>query len=228
VTNHDLVKKSHDSGTDDRRRIEILLARAKVSLLAAHAHAARALVLVVGARLPADTTLAIYCERQALPPSEARFVGWHAFAHMDLPVSVPAATAPEPAGRRNGARAERVLTRGLQWLRSQIDPLADPQLREEVEVELARATATLILLHVRHARRLAAALEPRISACSAIALYLERLDVAASLRAGVFALALAQSLGQRGALPSGLHVSELPEQDATVHGQASAPPILQS
>jgi hypothetical protein len=185
------------------QRVEVLLARAKVGMLAAHAHAARSLVQLLAERLPQEAVLSIYCSRQKLKPGDAHYVALHALARLPLPDESPSQAEGRALNGRSETDVDRLLSRGFRWLRDQVAPLADPELRALVETELARATTTLIVLHVRHALRFAKALHEVISAHAAVALYLDELAVDMDLRAAVYALAVTQASGQLPALPRG-------------------------
>jgi hypothetical protein len=79
---------------------------------------------------------------------------------------------------------------------------ADPDLRGRVETELARATTTLIVLHVRHALRFADATTGSLPMHAAVAIYLDEVGVASELRAAVYALAVARAAHPLVALPA--------------------------
>jgi hypothetical protein len=207
------------------RRIEVLLARAQVSVLAAHAHAARSLVHTLRDRLPAHDVLSIYCARQKLPPGEARYVGLHALARLPLPHEEEDPAADSELSEHARADADGWLSRGFRFIRDQVAPLADPEIRAHVETELAQATTSLMVLHVRHALRFAAAIGDSVPAHAAVAMYLDELDVASELRAAVYALAVAQVSGHRTALPPGANLlaeSKGNHSDATASSHLTA------
>jgi hypothetical protein len=189
------------------QRLEVLLARAKIGVLAAHAHAARSLIEQLGDRLAPDAVLSIYCTRQRLPPGEARYVALHALARLRLPHETPEPLSGADLNGHTRSHADGGLARGFRWIRDQVAPLADPELRARVEIALARARTTLIVLHVRHALRFAAALGEKVSAHTAVALYLDELEVEFDFRAAVYALAVARASGFLAALPTGTHVT---------------------
>jgi hypothetical protein len=201
-------------------RVDVLLARARVSILATHADAARRLARLVGERISVASALAIYCDRQRLRPMDAHFVALHARARMNVPD--PAASSSQRALDDAAADdAHSVVDKGQAWIREHIAPQSDPRVRECIEVELAAATTAIIEQHVRFALRLAALMDQTTSPSTAIALYLDRVDVDRELRSAIYPLALARLANYTALLTTGGSATdERADGDAAVSAAA--------
>jgi hypothetical protein len=188
--------------------VAIQLARARVSVLAAHAHAARLLAVRLADRIPTDAALALYCDQQQLRRADAEFVAMQALARMTPPDMEPRRPLEALPGRQPPGDAW--FARGYEWVRDRIAPLSDPVLHERVETEVARARAVIMAVHIRHAARLVDILAAEMSAPAAIALYIQRMDVEPELRAAVYAIAVARQAGHAGLLAERADMLPLP------------------
>jgi hypothetical protein len=182
--------------------LEPHLARARLAIMAAHAHAAHALVAALAGRVPPDDAVTIYCDRLDLRPAEAEYTCMSVFADLDESDAGPVGHLQIGSGR---SLAERI-AHGIRRVRDAVLPLRDPEIRDMVEMELARARKALITVHVRHARRLVHLLPDSRSAPLVVAFYVNELDVPAELRAAVYSIALATLNGSGRALPHGREI----------------------
>jgi hypothetical protein len=199
-------------------QMDVLLARARISVLAAHTHAARHLVEQLRHRYPAGVVLSTYCRRMGLSVSDTEYVALQTRARLSL-AHTPIIPLPPRSGRRGRRGEPGVVTRGMTWLRDQVWPLSMPAEREYMRTELARATTSIMAVYVRYALRFVAVVGDRLSPSAAIALFLDRADADPDIRTAVHALALSRLAGHAGALPAGEMAAQLttantqPEED---------------
>jgi hypothetical protein len=182
--------------------LEPHLARARLAIMAAHAHSAHALVAALAGRVPPEDAVTIYCDRLELRPAEAEYTAMSVFADLDESAGGPVGRLRIGGGRSFADR----LVHGIRRVRDAVLPLQDPGIRDMVEIEIARARKSLITVHVRHARRLVHVLPDDKSAPLIVAFYVNALDVPAELRAAVYSIALATLHGSRAALPHGREI----------------------
>jgi len=171
---------------------ELQIARARVTMLATHAHVTDGLVARLGGRLPTVRLIELYCSALGMSQFEEVWLQIHAVAH--------AGTGRAPRDEPGRGRAVRRALHGLvDSIRFALAPHGDPELQEMLAYEFAAARVTVIKVHVRSAVSLARALRADMSAPAAVALYIRQLDVPEDLRGAVFALALAHLGPEHGA-----------------------------
>jgi hypothetical protein len=200
-------------------QMDVLLARARISVLAAHTHAARHLVEQLRHRYPANVVLSTYCRRMGLTVSDTEYVALQTRARMSL-AQTPTTPLPPRSGRGRPRREPGVVARGMTWLRDQVSPLSTPTEREYMRTELARATTAIMAVYVRYALRFVTLVGERLSPSAAIALFLDRADADPDIRTAVHALALSRLAGHAGVLPAG-NAAELARDNAQLDGEVA-------
>jgi hypothetical protein len=167
-------------------RVDLLIARARASLLATHAQLSQELVGRLGDRLPTLRLIDLYSSALDLKHFEEVWLRIHAIAHGG------GGDSRLQADRGRHSAVRRAWDGLLDEIRVAIAPHGDGQLQERLTYELANARSIVMKLHVRNAVALARTLAQELSAPAAVGLYIQQLDVTRDLRAAVFALALAQ------------------------------------
>jgi hypothetical protein len=195
------MRMAHDHASA-AEQMDVLVARARISVLAAHTHAARQLVEQLRHRYPAGVVLSTYCRRMGLSANDTEYIALQTRARLSLPHApgtlLPSRTGPRPPRGEPGSVA-----RGMAWLRDQAAPLSTPAEREQVRTQLAHATTSIMAVYVRYAQRFAALAGDQLSLSAAIALFLDRVDADPDVRTAVHALALSRLAGHAGELPAG-------------------------
>jgi hypothetical protein len=186
------MANGEETMSNRRQRVQVELARCRAALLSAHAQLSQDIAVRLGDRLPTTRLIELYCRAQHLSELDEAWLRINAVAHAGGGWHADATEV------HDGRTAADLWNSVRDNVRVHFAPLGDAALQERLQYEFAMARAVLIKVHVRNAVAMAERLSPDVAGPSAVAHYMDQMEVPDDMCGAIYALAVARLGASRG------------------------------